>query len=208
MVDTLVKDNHHLAIIAPFIDNFDPEKRILSGSIPKNAEDRLLSGKYSDEQMPDNTPSNMTLHLIPTNTTDSNTELSVDQLIERQFGTQQWQNQVQKAMTDTKLILNNAGWVDEPVSGVTSVRNTRDDNLFSLRVDNLPDGMGQIDLMQLLREYGCDYFTRVVVPRDEQGTFKRFGFVKFERLRYALKCLEDCPKMKVDNMVINLALVI
>ena len=191
-------------ILAPFIQNYDAKTHTLSVSIPYEINKRLKNPEFTTNQFPDSIPAKVNLHLIPTSNVESGKEVTVDDLIKKQFDNQSWQSQVQKAMAESGLIQDKTKWVDEPITTVNPY--SYHDDLFTVRVDNLPEGVDRIQLEKFLIENDCKYFVRVVVPRDETG-FKRFGFVKFDRLRYALIFIEKYQRKKFENMILNIGLI-
>ncbi|OHS95032.1 hypothetical protein TRFO_10749 [Tritrichomonas foetus] len=193
-------------VLAPYIKEFDESSSEVIGSLPRAVVKRLDNPSFTTEQNPDSVPMHLSLHLIPTNTNSQGGEASIQDQIAKHFDNQKWQQKVQKAMANDGLIRDKTQWVDDNITNI-NLRSSRDD-YFSIRIDNLPENFGPHDLEDTLNSYGCSYFVRVVVPRDDQGEFKRFGFIKFERLRHALKCLEDCQRIMVGNMVLNIALVV
>jgi RNA recognition motif-containing protein len=104
------------------------------------------------------------------------------------------------------LIGRRGGYDDH--SGEVLLRGGTDD-LFTVKVDNLPDGFQQSDLEDLLFRRGCNYFTKVVIPRNrETQVLQSLAFVKFTRLRYALKFYEDFQKTRARDRVLNTVLVL
>ena len=193
-----------LPILSPFIQNYDAKTHTLSISIPEAINKRLKNPEFTTNQFPDSVPNKVNLHLIPTSNVESGKEITTDDLIKKQFDSQSWQNQVQKAMAESGLIQDKTKWVDEPITTVNPF--SYHDDLFTVRVDNLPEGVDRNKLEDFLIQNDCNYFIRVVVPRDEVG-FKRFGFVKFDRLRYALIFIENYQNKRFDNMILKIGLI-
>jgi hypothetical protein len=199
-----------LSILAPFIKSIDPETHtatvVISDRICKRLEDEEQC--FTQNAMPESEPARTAVRLTPVGNVDISSDLSWEEMVARDFDSnQKWQMRVNTAMADSGLIQDRTGWVDEQAVNI-SIRSSRDD-LFSVRVDNCPEGMSPGDLESLLYTNGCDYFTKVVIPHDDMlGTWKRFGFVKFQKLRYALKFVETCPRMTKNGMVLNVGLVV
>ncbi|KAH0787174.1 hypothetical protein GPJ56_008888 [Histomonas meleagridis] len=193
-----------LPILAPFIQKYDTKSHTLSVSIPNEINERLKNPEFTTNQFPDYVPAKVNLHLIPTSSVESGKEITIDDLIKKQFDNQSWQNQVQKAMAESGLIQDKTKWVDEQITTVNPF--IYHDDLFTVRVDNLPDGVDKYKLEEFLKENGCNYFVRVIVPRDEVG-FKRFGFVKFDRLRYAIIFMEKYQHTRFGEMLLSIGLI-
>lgn len=198
-------------ILAPFITDIDPETKEATLKVPNGIRDRLMKKAFTENVFPDRTPGSAKMHLHEVNASQDGDNVTMEELIETEFGlkNREWNARKDKAMKQRGFIQDQTGWVDDQVSN-TAIRAARDDNLFTVRVDNLPENMSQAILSKEILNAGCNYFTKIVVPRDlETNEPKRFGFVKFERLRYALKFLEDYHKaIKVSGMVINSTLVV
>jgi hypothetical protein len=193
-------------ILAPWVRSIDLSSSQAHVVIPEIIHQRLLNPAFVEDRDDGMPATHTTFRLAPTHSTEVGVELTDEQLVEREFGNAIWQKKVQRAMEDKKLVQDKRGWTDDQPT-IPSARSSRDE-YFSVRVDNLPEGFDPLQVEQLLRDYGCDYAAKVVIPRDDNDQYKRFGFIKFERLRYALKFLEDCRRMKVQDMVLNIGLVI
>lgn len=193
------------SILAPFIQNYDTENNTIRVSINQAINDRLSKPEFTTNIFPEITPLKYNLHLIPTTVNESGKEATVDELIKKNFENKTWKEQVHKAMIEDGLEQDTTKWIDEPITTVN--QNKFRDDMFTVRIDNLPEGTDKEILEKVLNNNGCDYFSKVVVPRDEQGALKRLGFIKFERLRYALKFLEDCPKIMVQSMILSTSLI-
>ena len=195
-----------LSVLAPFIKGYDESSSELIFAIPQIVRDRLDNPNFTSEQS-QNPKSSSTLHLIPTTSSSSEKELTIDEQVKKRFDNQDWRQKVQKKMAEQGFIRDKSTYKDEPIVTI-NYRNARDD-LFSVRIDNLPENFGSHELEDFLTfEQQCRYFTRIVVPRDEHNKFKRFGFIKFDRLRYAIKFIEDYAHLKIKNMMLNVSLVV
>jgi hypothetical protein len=202
-----------LAILAPFIKAIDGTTNEAIVTVPDGIRMRLLDPNFTSNMFPDSRPPAGNLRLIRTIQGDVDTAITDEELVDREFKGAKWQQQVQRALLDEGLLQDRSGWVDEQ-SSIKKVGGGFDD-LFSVKVDNLPDGVWNDELADHLRSLNCYYFTKINVPRDSAemeltGVEKtrRFGFVKFERLRWALKFCEDFPKMKMGNFMLNVALAV
>jgi hypothetical protein len=196
-----------LEILAPWVRTVDPAASVVHCAIPDVVQARLRKRSFTEERDDDRiAPGHAVFRLVPTHSAEVGAELTDEQLVEREFGNSNWQKRVQRAMEERRLVQDKRNWSE----GQTTVANQRSsrDEFFSVRVDNLPEGFEPYLVELLLQDYGCNYYAKVVIPRDENEQYKRFGFIKFERLRYALKFLEDCRRMKVQNLVLNIGLVI
>ena len=222
MVDKL--EDVSLIILAPFIKEYDPAEGVAKVSIPaairdryeredraftslafKERDDREDRGFVDDISDRPNLIARFTLH--ETNVAADDEEVSMAKLIEKEFGpsNREWTLRKEKKMKEQRFIQDTSGWINESETDM-GMRSSRDD-FFTVKVDNLPEGMDQQRLMDELRRVGCNYFEKAIVPRDEtQSGFKRWAFVKFRRLRWAIKFIEDYQKLIVDNMVLNLQL--
>lgn len=190
---------------APFIKSIDENTLEAKVILPAAVKARLENPNFNVEQN-SYEPARYQLHLIPTSVSSADTDATMDELVAKEFDNSKWQSKVQKAMANQGLIQTKANFVDDRQI-ISNYTNTRDD-YFTVRIDNLPEGTGNHELTNLLLKEGCDYFVRVKVPRGDDNEFKRFGFIKFERLRHALKFMEDHNKILVNNMVLNVALAV
>jgi hypothetical protein len=200
-----------LSILAPFIKDIDPRSNQAIVTVPDGIRQRLSDSHFTRNCFPDSRPPEGNLRVIWTTLGDVDTAITDEELVEREFKGTKWQQQVQRALRDEGLIQDRSTWVDEQ-SSIIKVGNVQDD-LFSVKVDNLPDNIWNGELAEHLRSLHCDYFTKINVPIDQREMEatgierpRRFGFVKFERLRWALKFCEDFPKMKMGNFILNVAL--
>jgi hypothetical protein len=193
-----------LAILAPWIVSAEQGSPEALVSIPRGIHDRLSQPLFTEDHDDRPRPHHL-LHLIPTHSTEIGAELTDEQLVDREFGNANWHERVRREMEEKKLVQDKSAWTNEQPT-IYGPRGTRDD-LFSVRIDNLPEGFEPWQVEALLVENKCEYWARVVIPRDDDGNYKRFGFVKFERLRYALKFLEESQEMRAENMVLNVGLV-
>ena len=192
-------------IIAPFITDYNKTTGTYTACIPTVIEENLNNPNLTEEVTPDKVPGHTKFNLIPTHAAGKDDELTVDKLIEREFGSSKWQESVNKVLMSKGLVQNAK---DTAEDAPQYSKFGRDDNLFSVRIDNLPDNDGRDEIADIIRAAGCRYFDRVIVPYDEEsGTYKRFGFVKFTRLRHALKFVEDYPSIRCGTMLLNVQLV-
>jgi hypothetical protein len=182
--------SNSVRILAPWIQEIDQAKSTARVVVPAAIRARLSQPTYTDDREDSSRPNHATLHLAPTHSAEVGTELTDEQLVARGFGHATWEKRVQQAMEENGLIQDRRSIIDDQPLMAGS-RGSRDD-LCSVRIDNLP-------------EVFEPYF--VAIPRDDEEHFKRFGFIKFDRLRYALKFLEDCKRMRVENMVLNISVV-
>ena len=204
-------------ILAPFIKEIDPDTYTATLNVPEGIRARMQNPAFLVNAFPDRPTSVGTsrIQLNEVRTTNDSEKVTIDELVEAEFGlkNREWSTRVDKAMKKRGFIQDQTGWIDEQVSNV-AMRNSRDD-LFTVRIDNLPEQMSQHMLADRLIMSGCDYFTKIVVPRDVdapeingQPVYKRFGFVKFDKLRYALKFLEDHRKIQVASMILTSTLAV
>jgi hypothetical protein len=204
--DASMVEHLPLAILAPWIQAIDHEKSHARVVVPEAIRARLSRPEFTEDREDLSRPSRAVLHLAPTHSAEVGAELTDEQIVAREFGNATWQKRVQRAMEEKGLLQDKRAAIDDETAMV-GPRLSRDD-WFSVRVDNLPEGFEPYDVERVLQQYGCDYYSRVVIPHDDDDCFKRFGFVKFERLRWALKFVEECAQMKVQNMVLNIKVVI
>jgi hypothetical protein len=204
-------ENLPLSILAPFIKPFDPTQTNVSVELPRGVQDRLNKPSFTQDVFPSARPSVGTLRLIATSHGDVNTVLTDDELVEREFSGQRWNQQVQGSLREGGLLQDRSKWVDASQSLVPLEGSS--DGLFCVKVDNLPDEVWRDDLAQFLHDHDCRYFEKIVVPsdrreREESGIDKsrRFAFVKFTRLRWALKFVEDYQKMTYGNFILTAVL--
>lgn len=181
-------------ILAPFIKEVDPETYEAKLELPAGLCDRQRNPAFLEHAFTDGRPTKVgdaKMQLREVDTSDEVETKTMEKRLEERFEmNHEWHARVEKAMKHHGFIQDQTGWVDEQTSN-TATRTARDD-LFTVRVDNLPEQMNQMKLTRLLEDAGCCYFDKVIVPRDmETGECKRFGFVKFAKLRWALKFLED-----------------
>lgn len=201
-------DLPHLSnyVLAPYIKSIDENTLEATVHLPSAVEARLRNENFNRKIESNESSKREVIYLIPTHSNNEGEEVSIKDLVKKDFDNQAWRDEVEDAMKESGLIQNKTEWVDDRVIG-PSYRNSHDDD-FTVRIDNLPDKCGPDSLKAVLFDRGCNYFSRVVVPSDEQFKFKRFGFIKFKRLRYAIKFLEDYSKIMIDGMVLNVALVV
>lgn len=181
-------------ILAPFIKEVNPDTYEAKLELPAGLCDRQKNPAFLEHAFTDGRPTSVgqaKMQLREVDTSDEVETKTMEKRLEERFEmNHEWHARVEKAMKHHGFIQDQTGWVDEQTSN-TATRTARDD-LFTVRVDNLPEQMNQMKLTRLLEDAGCSYFAKVIVPRDmETGECKRFGFVKFEKLRWALKFLED-----------------
>lgn len=195
-----------LYVLAPYIKDIDETSLEATVHLPVAADARLHNENFIKKIEQNDTAKREVIYIIPTHSNTEGEEVSIKELVKKEFDNQSWHDEVEEAMKESGLIQDKGEWIDERISNA-SYRSSHDDD-FTVRIDNLPEGYGRDALKSVLLDEGCNYFSRVVVPSDEQHNFKRFGFIKFRRLRYALKFIEDYGKIMVDGMVLNVALVV
>lgn len=195
-----------LYVLAPFIKEIDESSLEATVHLPAAVENRLRNENFNKKIDQNDIAKREVIYIIPTHSNTEGEEVSIKELVKKEFDNQSWHDEVEEAMKESGLIQDKTEWIDERITNA-SFRSSHDDD-FTVRIDNLPDGYGRDSLKNVLIQEGCQYFSRVVVPSDEQNNFKRFGFIKFKRLRYALKFLEDYSKIKIGGMVLNVALVV
>jgi RNA recognition motif-containing protein len=195
----------HPLVLAPFVTSYNSETGVYTADLPEQIVANLENPNLTDEVTPDKVPAHTKFNLIPTHKVGKDAEATIENLIKHEFGTSRWQETVNKVLISKGVIASSKD-VAEDIPQYS--RFGRDDNLFTVRINNLPDNEGSPQISELLRQNGCDYFERVVIPFDEEtAKFKRFGFVKFARLRYALKFIEDHPSIRCGTMLLDLQLV-
>ena len=191
-------------ILAPFVTGFDESTGEFIANIPKEIIEHLNSPHFCEPLNDNIMPGSTKFNLIPTHAGGKDAELSVDKLVEQQFSGPKWQEQVNKVLMEKGLVQNSRETNEDAPS---FVRFGRDDDLYTVRVENLPDNEGRDDIADLLHEAGCHYFTKVIVPFDEEtGTYRRTGFIKFQRLRWAIKFIQDYQSVKAGNMLLSFKL--
>lgn len=207
-------DLPHLSnyVLAPYIKSIDENTLEATVHLPSAVEARLRNENFNRKIESNESSKREVIYLIPTHSNNEGEEVSIKDLVKKDFDNQAWRDEVEDAMKESGLIQNKTEWVDDRVI-TTNYRNSHD-GFFTVRIDNLPEGYGSIELTNILLDKGCEYFDHVVVPKEDQTgqlkqiRFKRFGFIKFNRLRYAIKFLEDYNKIMEDGMVLNVALVV
>jgi hypothetical protein len=196
-----------LAILAPFVRRVDRETLQAEVSVPAALHERLSDWHFNDCQSIDAEPSHIAPILVRSHAADIGAELTDEQLIARRFETPAWRNEVNEATSSHPLIARRRGYGDAHSPEVVLRGGT--DDVFAVKVDNLLHGFQQSDLEDLLYRSGCNYFTKVLIPRNrETQVLQSLGFVKFTRLRYALKFYEDFQKTKARDRVLNTVLVL
>jgi RNA recognition motif-containing protein len=200
-----------LAILAPFMKQFNETQTEATVELPDGIRERLTKPGFTAELFPASRPPTSTLRLIRTMHGDVAAALNDEELVEREFSGARWQQQVQRSLREGGLLQDRSGWIDDsqqlvPLDGVP-------DGLFCVKVDNLPDGVWREQLARFLIDNNCNYFSKIVVPLDrrvldDEGIEKsrRFAFVKFERLRWALKFVEDFQKLRMENFILGVCL--
>lgn len=195
-----------LYVLAPFIKDINEETLEATVHLPTAVDNRLRNENFNQKIDQSENTKREVIYIIPTHSNTEGEEVSIKELVKKEFDNQSWHDEVESTMKESGLIQDKTEWIDERISNA-NFRSSHDDD-FTVRIDNLPDKCGRDWLKKILLDEGCDYFSRVVVPSDDQNNFKRFGFIKFKRLRYALKFLEDYNKIMVNGMVLNVALVV
>ena len=190
-------------ILAPFVTDYNPETDEFIAVIPKEIENHLNDPNYC-ESISENVPAVAHFNLIPTHAVGNDADISTEKLIEMQFSGPKWEDQVRKLLTDKGLVQNNKETNEDAPQ---FSRYGRDDNLYTVRVENLPDLQSKDELEDILYESGCHYFTKVILPYDEETqSYRRTAFIKFDKLRWALKFIQDYPSIRIKNMLLSFKL--
>ena len=198
-------------VLAPFLARVDPESNTATFEIPKAIAERLEKPAFTESAITRQDAPPGKIPLIEVSSLADNEEVSLDKLIDQMFGpgNAEWTKRKEEAMKKKGFIQDTSDWVEESTNEFGQ-RSSRDE-LFTVKVDNLPEGMGQNELWGALDALGCDYIERVVVMKQDNGEYKRWAYVKFRRLRWAVKFVEDYQKARLDGerggMIINCQLV-
>ena len=190
-------------ILAPFVTDYDASIDEFVVSMPEEVIKHLSNPNYCDP-LNDISPGETQFNLIPTHAVGKDADLSTEKLIEMQFSGPKWEDQVNKLLMDKGLVQNSRETNDDAPQ---FTRYGRDDNLYTVRVENLPDLQSREELQDILAENGCHYFTKVILPfDDETQTYRRTAFIKFEKLRWAIKFIQDFPSIRIKNMLLSFKL--
>ena len=201
-------ENLPLSILAPFVKEYNPETGEATISIPGEIKERLenRAGAYTENIAPERgPPAPGHLQLIKKTVISEETEYSIDDQIEKIFGpkNREWVSRKEKLMKERGFTQDDSNWVED-THGMPDARQHSDSRLFTVKMDNLPEGMTQSELMDELERNDCYYYSRVVVPRDRvTEAIRPWAFIKFERLRWAVMFLEEYQKLKVQKAYIT-----
>ena len=192
------------SILAPFITKYDPATGKATVSMPREIAKRLESPAFTENLFPERgQPTPGRLQLIKKTVLSEETEYSIDDQIKKIFSpsNREWVSRKEKLMKERGFTQDESNWGAEDTHHMPDARQHSDSRLFTVKMDNLPDGMSQGELIDELHRHDCYYFAKVVVPRDrDSDKFKPWAFIKFERLRWAVMFLEDYQKLEVQRV--------
>jgi len=191
-------------VFAPFVKQIDLDNRKVSVHIPNPIIERLNNTSFTSDKMNERETSRGKLKLLSTQSITEDTDVSIEEQIKKKFESSEWKNLVEKTIKDGKTPAKKR---EENNNSLSTRRISRDD-FFTVRLGDLDKNEGNRDIERLIIDHGCFYFDRCVVPRDEEGNFKQVCFVKFERLRDAVRFMDDCQgKIRHNNMVVSMTLI-
>ena len=192
-------------IFAPFAKLKSSQDGKWDVILPVGIKNRLSDPRFTEDITPEKIPAHGRLPLIPTHINNDDIEVSIPELVKKHFDSQSWKTKVTSKI-DKMFGSNDSNQLNDE----SNVNRRFDDQLFTVRLDNLPENEGSYQIQKFLRDQGIHYFERVVVPNDQvTGKPKTFGFLKFKHLRWALKFINENnnPKIRFQQNLINVQLV-
>ena len=191
--------------LAPYITDMSEDGVYTIKNFPKAVFDRLSSGNYFKEEGEESNPISSHLRIIPTSNLENDQTLTIEELVNKQFGIQnhEWQTEL------TSYINKHTHKTTVAVAETNSSTNRKFDiGLYTVKIENLPEGWNVPDLRKFLFDHDSRFFEKVNVPKDAQGNPRSVAYVKFKHLRYALIFIEKYRNLKTnDFMILNSTLV-
>lgn len=194
-------------ILAPFIIDAGEDGDI-EIELREGVADRLRDGHFSTDFSSEATSDHHMISLIPSTVVDTERTLTIEEKVQREFGhpipKMEWAKSVNEQFAERRRTVRR-----QDASGGDQQASTRPyDDLFTVKIDNLPDNTGPNDLRDLFHYEGTNYYKKVIVPyADDKVSYRRVAFIKFEYLRYALIFLEDYRSFRYKDMVCSSQLI-
>lgn len=191
-------------ILAPFVVGKEGNDYV--ANVPKVIFEHLSNPDFTEEVNPNKFPAHTKLHLIPYKAISKDEDLTIEKKVENEFGPKtNWDQRVKQVLANKGLIQTGKDRIEEQ-NTYGGPRYT--DDKFTVKIDGLPEPYDRNQVMDLLRDLGCDYFDRVNVPREKDSDKpKPVAFVKFNHLRHAIKFIEDNTSIRIGIVLLSPQLV-
>ncbi|EAY09256.1 hypothetical protein TVAG_133140 [Trichomonas vaginalis G3] len=184
--------------LAPYVVDKQGDKYI--ANVPKVILEHLRSPDFTEDVNPMKQPQHAKLHLVLTNNSSKDENVTIDDLVEREFSSEKWTKKVKIHLASKGVYQANRASNEDDIEYSPFGRS---DDKFTVKLDGLPEPFDKNDVMDLLYDCGCNYFDKVNIPRErDSDKLKPVAFIKFDRLRHAILFIENNPQIKIGQFIL------